>query len=157
MSHSNTPPVKKRAPLTTRSSTLRCVSAAEHHTAEHYSITCRINHKKKTSPNKRPIMEYFPRLPQDTKPLRSCSGNRAKIDASKSHLGIKCYSQYIKVIRMLQPVLKIVNGATWDALCVDWRFIVLVLLAINFILQISHLSKFHSASVTLTPALWHNR
>ena len=37
MSHSNTPPVKNLAPLTTRSSSLRCVSAAEHHTAEQYS------------------------------------------------------------------------------------------------------------------------
>ena len=30
-------PVRKRAPLTTRSSSFRCVSAAEHHTAELYS------------------------------------------------------------------------------------------------------------------------
>ena len=34
-----THPVRKRAPLTTRSSSLRCVSAAEHHTAEQYSKT----------------------------------------------------------------------------------------------------------------------
>ena len=38
-SHSNTPQVKKLAPLTTRSSSLKCVSAAEHHTAEQYSKT----------------------------------------------------------------------------------------------------------------------
>ena len=31
------PPAKKQAPLTTRSSSLRCVSVAEHHTAEQYS------------------------------------------------------------------------------------------------------------------------
>ena len=30
MSHSNTPPVRNRAPLTARSSSLRCVSAAKH-------------------------------------------------------------------------------------------------------------------------------
>ena len=35
----STPPAKKQAPLTTRSSSLRCVSAAEHHTAEQYSKT----------------------------------------------------------------------------------------------------------------------
>ena len=36
-SHSNTPPVRNRAPLTARSSCSRCVSAAAHHTAEqHY-------------------------------------------------------------------------------------------------------------------------
>ena len=34
MSHSNLPPVRKRAPLTTRQSNIRFVSAAEHHTAE---------------------------------------------------------------------------------------------------------------------------
>ena len=46
----STPPAKKQAPLTTRSSSLRCVSAAEHHTAEQYS---KIGKKKKTkaSPN----------------------------------------------------------------------------------------------------------
>ena len=36
MLHSNTPPVKKQAPLTAQSSTLRCVLAAEHHTARQY-------------------------------------------------------------------------------------------------------------------------
>ena len=33
----STPAAKNQAPLTTRSSSLRCVSAAEHHTAEQYS------------------------------------------------------------------------------------------------------------------------
>ena len=37
MLHSNTPPVRNRVPLTTRSSSLRCASTAEHHTAERYS------------------------------------------------------------------------------------------------------------------------
>ena len=40
-SHSNTPPVKTLAPLTTRSSSLRCVSAAEHYVAAQYSRTGR--------------------------------------------------------------------------------------------------------------------
>ena len=35
----STPPAKQQAPLTTRSSGLWCVSAAEHHTAEQYSKT----------------------------------------------------------------------------------------------------------------------
>ena len=39
MSHSNTPLVRNRAPLTARSSRLRCVSAAEHLTAEQYFKT----------------------------------------------------------------------------------------------------------------------
>ena len=46
MSHSNTPPLRKQAPLTTRSSSLRSVSAAEHHTAEQYSQTGRTNPQK---------------------------------------------------------------------------------------------------------------
>ena len=45
-SHSNTPPVSNRAPLTTRSSSPRCVSAAEHHTAEQYSKTDRTKPRK---------------------------------------------------------------------------------------------------------------
>ena len=47
------------------------------------------------------IMEYLPGLPQDTKPLRCCFGNRAKMRL-QSHLGIKCHSQYNKAIRLLQ-------------------------------------------------------
>ena len=41
-----TTPVKKLAPLTTRSCSLRCVSAAEHHTAEQYSKTGRRKPRK---------------------------------------------------------------------------------------------------------------
>ena len=91
MSHSSTPQARNRATLTVRSSSLRCVSAAEHETAEQYSNT----------PKKRSIMEHSPRLPQDTKTLRSCSGNRAKM-LLKGHLWIKCHSQNNKVIRFLQ-------------------------------------------------------
>ena len=39
MSHSNTAPVKKHSLLPTQSSSLRCISAAEHHTTEQYSKT----------------------------------------------------------------------------------------------------------------------
>ena len=39
----------------------------------------------KASPKKQSIMEYLPGLPQVTKPLRRCSGNRAKM-LLKSHL-----------------------------------------------------------------------
>ena len=96
-SHANTHQVKKLVPLTTRSSSLRCVSAAEHQTAEQYSKNWQ-NKTPKASPKKQSIMEYLPRLPQDTKPLRSCSGNRAKM-LLKSHFGIKCHTQYNTVIR----------------------------------------------------------
>ena len=46
MSHSNTPPVRNRTPLTARSSSLRCVSAAEHQTAEQYSKSGRTKPRK---------------------------------------------------------------------------------------------------------------
>ena len=44
--------------------------------------------------------KYSPGL-KDTNPLRSCSGNRAKMFL-KSHFGIKRHSQYNKVIRLFQ-------------------------------------------------------
>ena len=46
MSQSNTSPVIKLAPLTTRHSSLRYVSAAEHHTAEKYSKTSMTKHQR---------------------------------------------------------------------------------------------------------------
>ena len=55
----------------------------------------------KASPKKQSIMEYMPGLHQDTKPLRSCSGNPAKI-LLKGQFGIKCHSEYNNVIRLLQ-------------------------------------------------------
>ena len=42
MLHSNTPRVNKHAPLTTLSSSLKCISATEHHTAKRYFKTGRI-------------------------------------------------------------------------------------------------------------------
>ena len=50
MSHSNAPhAVRNRAPLIARFSSLRCVSAAEHHTAEQYSKTGRTKPQKHLS------------------------------------------------------------------------------------------------------------
>ena len=47
------------------------------------------------------IMEHLPGLPQDTKSLKSCSGNQVKM-LVKGHYGIKSHSQYNKVIRLHQ-------------------------------------------------------
>ena len=55
----------------------------------------------KASHKKQPIIEHSPGLLQDTKPLRSFSGNRAEMFLKSNH-GIKCDSKYIKVIRLLQ-------------------------------------------------------
>ena len=49
LSHSNTPPFRNRAPLTARSSCLRCISAAEHHTVEQFSKTGRTKPRKHLS------------------------------------------------------------------------------------------------------------
>ena len=87
MLHSKTPAVKKRAPVTTRSVSLRRASAADHHTGEQYSKTGR--KKTKASLKKQSIMEYSPGFPQYTKSLRSCTVNRAKM-LLKSYLWIKC-------------------------------------------------------------------
>ena len=99
MPHSNTHPVRKRPPLTAWSTSLRCVSAAEHQTAEQYSKTSR---KKLQKPLPRSYLSWtHARTSSRFHVLRSCSGNRANL-LLKGHLGIKCYSQYIKVIRILQ-------------------------------------------------------
>ena len=73
------------------------------------------------SPKKRSIMEYMPGLPQDIKSLRICSIMRTKM-LLRSHLGIKCHSQYIMGIRLFQYSSTNVNGDDYrEALCVTWR------------------------------------
>ena len=66
-----TPRVRKRPPMTTRSSSLRYVPAAEHHTAEQYSKTGRTKRRKHFLRSN--LSWNTCRLPQETKPLRSCS------------------------------------------------------------------------------------
>ena len=99
MSHSHTPPVRKRAPFTARFISLRCVSSAEHHTAEQYCKTGR------TKPR-----HHLPRsdLSWNTRQVSSRYQVIEKLlwklseYAFQRHLQIKCHSQYIKVIRLLQ-------------------------------------------------------
>ena len=95
-------PVRKPAPLTAWSSSLRCVLAADHHNEKQYSKTGK-GKTPKASPKKRSVMEYSPGLSQDTKSLRTCSVIRAKT-LLKGHLGIKSHSKYIKVIRLLEHI-----------------------------------------------------
>ena len=90
----------------------------------------------KASLDEQSIMEYLPGLPQDTKSLRSCSGDRAKM-LLKGQLRIKCHSQYIQIIRLLQH--SSVNGGDWGCIVCDLEtIIVLVLLAFYFISRRSH-------------------
>ena len=99
----NTLPVRIQAPLTARSSSLRWLS-------QQPSTTQQNSTPKRAGQNPESIFQEaiyhgtssrYKWLPQDTKPLRSCSGNRAKM-LLKGHLGIKCHSQYNTVIRFLQ-------------------------------------------------------
>ena len=90
--HSNTPQLKKRAPLTTHGPVLRCVSAADHHTAESYSKAGKI--KPRSNSHEAIYHGILARTSLRTNSLRSCSGNRAKM-LLKNHLGIKCHSQLI--------------------------------------------------------------
>ena len=69
MLHSNTAPVKILAPLNTRSSRLKWVSAAEHHTAEQYPKPDRP--KPPASLKENSIIKYTPGFLQDAKCLRS--------------------------------------------------------------------------------------
>ena len=91
MSHSNTPTVIKRSPLTICSRASHCWTVLQKVLQKGQGETTKASHKKLS------IMKYSPRLPEYTKSLRSSSGNRAKM-LLKCHLGIKYYSQYIKVL-----------------------------------------------------------
>ena len=78
-------PVKKHAPLTTRSSSLRCVSAAEHHATLLNELQYGQDKIQKASHQEQSIIKYLPGLYQDTNPLRSCSRNRMTM-LLKKHL-----------------------------------------------------------------------
>ena len=136
MSHWNTTTVRNRAPLTSRSRSLRCVSAAEHHTAEQYSKTGRTKPRKQLQRSD-PSWNTS-HYPEDTKSLRSSSGSRAKM-LLKGHLGIKCESQYHKVVWFLQYSSPLVNGGDWGGIMRNRKtIVVLVLLVFNFIPDMSH-------------------
>ena len=86
--------------MTTRSSSFRCVSAAEHHTTEQDSKTGQTKIRKhlarsNLSLNTRQDLLKIPSFwdaAMETE--RRCFSN--------VHLGIKCLSQYNKVVRLLQ-------------------------------------------------------
>ena len=155
MSHSNKPPVRNRAPLTARSSSLRCVSAAEQQTAEQYSKTGWTN-PTKASPKKR----WNTR--QDLLDIPSLC--KAALETER-----RCFSKVIfesnvtpKITRSpdsFSTVPPIVNGDDWECIVLDLEtIIILVLLGFNFIPQRSHHSLTlprsrirDSATATLTP------
>ena len=136
-SHSNTPPVKKLAPLTTRSSNLRCVSAAEHQTAEQYSKTDKTNHLKHL-----PRSDLSWNTCQDF--LKIPSRWEAALETER-----RCFSKVILESNVTPNITRssdsfstvpsIVTAGDWGRIVLDMEtIIVLVLLAFNFIPQRSH-------------------
>ena len=137
MSHSNTPPVKNRAPLTVRSSSSRCVSSAEHQTAEQYSKTG----GKKTRKHL-PRSDLSWNTPQDFL-------NVPRLWESAMETERRCFSKVILESIVTPNITRssdsfstfppIVNGGDWGCIVRDLEtIIVLVLLAFNFIPQRSH-------------------
>ena len=84
------------------------------------------------------IIKFSPGLSQDPKPLRSCSGNRAK-KILKSHLGRKCHNSNIPIHKGHQGLLaqfgQFLMGMTWDALGVIWRLSSSLSLLFYFVTQ----------------------
>ena len=117
----------------------------------------------KASPDDQSIMGYSPGLPQDTKSLRSCSGDRAKM-LLKGQLRIKCHSNISRSSDSFSTVPSMVNGGEWGCIVHDLEtIIVLVLLTFNFIPP-KVTPRIHSDEVTVhglcyrnsTAWGWHN-
>ena len=133
---SDTPPVRKLAPLyTVLQFKVSIVSRAPHLRT---ILQNGQDKSSKASPKKLSIMEYSLGLPQDTKSLRSCTGNQAKM-LRKSHLGSNVTPKISRSSYSFSTVLPIVNGGVWGCIVRDLEtIIVLVLLTFNFIPQKSH-------------------
>ena len=159
MTHSNTPPVRNRSPLIAQSSSLRCVSAAEHQTAEQYSKTGR------TKPRKHLQRSYLSwNTRQDF--LKIPSLWEATLETewrcfSKVIFGLNITPNITRSSDSFSTVPPIVNEGDWGCIVRDLEtIIVLVLLAFNFIPQRSHHSLTlpmswirDSATATLTPGM----
>ena len=152
MSLSVTLPVKNLAPLTALSSSLRSVSAAEHHTAEQYSKTGRTKPRKhhQRSDLSRNTRQYFLKMPN----LLETALETKRRCFSKVSLESNVTPNITRSSDYFNTVPPIANPG--DALCVT--IVVFVVLAFNFIPQRSHHSLTlprsrirDSATVTLTP------
>ena len=148
-------PSYKPAPLTVRSSWLRCVSAAEHQTAEQYSKIGR------TKPQKHlPRSDLSWNTRQDF--LKIPSFWRAALETER-----RCFSKVILESNVTPIITRssdtfsivppIVDRGDWGCIVRDHEtIIVLILLAFNFIPQTSHhsLTLPRSRSGTLLLQLW---
>ena len=133
----STPPAKKQAPLTTRSSSLRCVSVAEHHTAQQYSKT------GKTKPqNYLPMSNLSWNTRQDFLKIRSLWEAALETERrcfSKVNLESNVTPNISRSTDCFSTVPSMVNGGGWGCILRNLETIIfLVLLAFNFIPQRSH-------------------
>ena len=159
MSHSNTPPVKNRAPRTSRSSNQRCVSAAEHQTAEQYSKTGRTKARKYVSRSDLSwnTRQDFLKIPS----LREAALETKRRCFSKVSLESDVTPNITRSLDSFSTVPPIVNGGDWGYIVRDLEtIIVFVLLAFNLIPQKSYhsLTLMRSrirdyATVTLAPGM----
>ena len=135
MLHSSTRPVKKHAPLTTRSSSVSCVLAAEHHTAEQYSKTG-IKPRKNLprSDLSWNTLEKIFNIQSLEKQLWKPSDDAAH-RSSWNQMSLRIYiSSSSDSVSTVKPR---VNGGTGDTLCLTWR---------------TH-SQFHNSKVTTLTCL----
>ena len=130
-------PVKKLAPRTTRSSSRRCVSAAEHQTAEQYSKT------GKTKP-----LKYLPRSSLSWNTWQDFLKIPSRWEAALETERI-CFSNVILESNVTPNITRssdsfstvppIANAGDWGCIVHDLEtIIVLVLHVFNFIPQRSH-------------------
>ena len=137
MSHSNTPPVRNKSPLTARSSSLRCVLAAEQYTAEQYSKTGRTKPRKHLPRNDLlwNTRQDFLKIPS----LWEAALETERICFSKVILESNVTPNITRSSDAFSTVPRIVNVGYWGCIVSDLEtIIILVLLALNFITQRSH-------------------
>ena len=134
MTRSNTPSVRKRAPLTKRSSSLRCVSATEHHTAEQCYKTGKTKPWKHLprsdlSWNTRQDFLKIPSLWEAALETERRFVSKVILESNDSP-NISRSSDSFKTVRA------IVNGGDWGCILRDLMTIIfLVLLSFNFIVK----------------------
>ena len=133
MSHSYTPPVRNLAPLTARSSSLRCVSAAKHRTAEQCSTPAG---QKSKSISQEVI--YHGTLARTSS--RYQVFEKPSKDASQRSFWNQIITPNItRSSDSFSTVLPTVNGCDWGCIVRDLETIIaLVLLTFNFIPKWSH-------------------
>ena len=141
MSQLNTHPFRNWASQTARSRRLTCVSAPS---AALQNSTPKREGQFLESISQDAIYNviiiycpWLPGLPQDTKPLRSCSGNQAKM-LLKNNLKSNLILNLTRSSDYFSTVPPRANPGHWGCIVGDHE-IILILLAYNFIPQRSHL------------------